>query len=184
MNISMKGNIFVKQTLNLIVYTAAACALTSCGGGGGGGGFVGAADTALMVTPNKLDTGDNASVAVEIAEVHSGGISLKLRYPKEASYVPDSAFLLVDSNKKNVTPTVNTVVDEDTYLVFYLSDTWFGKGKSGTLELEIEGKQEVSKSTVEVDADVDDPQIANDVEFDSQNPEFSAQDSVNFEVQG
>ena len=159
--------------------------LISCGGGGGGGGsFVGAAEVALTVTPRTLDTGDRALVSVSIADVSEDGIALKLRYPDGLSYVPDSAFLTVDGEKRNVSPTVNTVVDEQTYLVIYLKDSWFGENIQGDLTLEIEGLQSVKGKKVEVDADVDDPAVGNNTEFDPQNPEFTAQDSQSIEVQG
>jgi hypothetical protein len=48
----------------------------------------------------------------------------------------------------------------------------------------LEGTAAVSSGKLEVDADRDDPLIANNVEFDINSPEFSAQDYVDISVTG
>ena len=155
--------------------------LVSCGGGGGGG-IVGAANISLTVEPRSLDTGDHAQVDVEISEVNDDGIALKIKYPKGLSYFPDSAFLDVGDNRRNLTPTNNVTVDDDIYLVFYLSKSWFGDGNHGTLTLQLVAEDSVPNGTVQVDADVNDPAVSDATEFDSHNPAFTEQYEVDVEV--
>lgn len=160
--------------------------LLSCGGGGGGGddSFVGAAIVAISASPTEIDTGDRTLVSTEVIEVNEDGIALKFRFPTELNYVPASARLLVDNNDEDASPDVMTDVDDSTFLVFYLSENDFGSNGEGRLEFQLEAQDELSNQEIEVDADVDDPLIENDEEFDPENPEFGAEDSVIVDVTG
>jgi hypothetical protein len=161
-------------------------AMTGCGGGGSDEDFVGAAIVSITGTPSRIDTGDRTQIAVQIHDVHPNGISLKLRFPDGLRFVHGSGLLTVSGEGVEVIPTVNTRDEnERVYVVFYLPQSDFGdKGnKSGVLTLELEGTAAIREGKVEVDADVDDPHINNDVEFDINNPEFSAEDETGITVE-
>jgi hypothetical protein len=169
----------------LIAFAAA------CGGGGGGGDdFVGAATVGITLQPSSIDSGDRTQVTVDIGDVHDNGIALKIRFPNGLRYVPSSASLLVDEQQTKLTPTVNALAEDENsiYLVFYLSQSLFSSsgdeynGQVGTLRLQLEGRKAVKDGTVEVDADVDDPQESNDSEFSISTPEFAAEDEASIEV--
>ena len=168
-----------------VTLAASVGVLTACGGGGGGGGdFIGAAEVYLDVNPETFDTGDRSEIRASIDQVDENGIFLKFKFPKAVSYVKNSAFLQSDGDDIDVSPSVNRDVGNDTYLVFILARHLFDEGGGGELRFQVEGDQEVTTGTIEVDADVDDPLIANDHEFSAQNPEFGAEDSVDIQVRG
>jgi hypothetical protein len=168
--------------------------MVGCGGGGGGddsGDFSGAANVSMSVKPSSLDSGDRTLVRVDVSDVHENGIALKFRYPAGLVYVPNSATILVDDKETAIKPRVNAVTsdDESVYLVFYLPQKLFRRtgqdysGESGTVELQLVGKLAVRDGLVEVDADVDDPGIADSVEFNLSKPEFLAEDQQSISVQ-
>jgi hypothetical protein len=171
----------------------AATSFLGCGGGGGGGGsgtFYGAANVNVRATPNKIDSGDRTQVNIELSEVHENGIAVKIRFPAGLRYVPGSSFLLVDEKEIDVDPTVLQTDDSEdiTYIVIYLSQSQFRRsseeynGESGTLLVQLEGRETVINGEIEVDPDVDDPAEGNDVEFDIKNPEFVSESSASIEV--
>jgi hypothetical protein len=164
-----------------------------CGGGGGGGGggeFVGAANVSVRCTPNKIDSGDRTQVKIELSNVHENGIAVKIRYPSGLKYVPSSSFLMINERELDVSPTVNATSDKEdlTYLVFYLSQSQFRRsnqeysGESGTLLVQLEGRDTVVDGEIEVDPDVDDPAEDNSVEFDITSPEFISEASASISV--
>lgn len=157
--------------------------LTGCGGGGGGGdSFIGAAEVRVTVSPNKIDTGDRSQVRVTIREVHENGIALKVRYPVGLEYVRDSAILQVGSSKIDSGPLNNVAPGDEVYLVFYFSPDLFKKSNEGELYFELEATSEVVDGQIEVDADVDDPDVDNDDEFDATLPEFLSESSASIAV--
>lgn len=177
-----------------IVATLVSTALSACGGGGGSddsGDFSGAANVTMSVNPSNLDSGDRALVRVELSEVHQNGIALKFRYPEGLVYVPNSGTLIVEEKETAIKPRVNAVTpdDEAVYLVFYIPQKLFRRagqeysGESGTVEIQLVGKTAVVDGLVEVDADVDDPGIADTLEFSMSKPEFLAEDQQSISVQ-
>ena len=165
--------------------------LAACSGGGGGSddSFVGAADVSVVTQPSQIDSGDRTEVSIELSNVHDDGIALKIRVPNALVYVRASAMLLVGSEEQDLTPTVNDVSsDDDRYIVFYIPQSDFKtsgqdyNGESGTVVLQLEGVDAVTDGLIEVDPDVDDPQISNDTEFDISNPEFVAQAETSITV--
>ncbi len=166
---------------------------TGCGGGGGGGGggdFVGAANVSVRSSPQRIDSGDRTQLNVELSDVHENGIAVKIRFPSGLRYVAGSAFLMVGEREIDVSPTVNTTDDKEdlTYLVFYLSQSQFRRsnqqysGESGTLLVQLEGRETVLDGEIEVDPDVDDPAEDNSVEFDLASPEFVSEASASISV--
>lgn len=171
----------------LLAAVAALGVCTGCGGGGSGDDFIGAANVSISVSPNKIDTGDRAQVAVDIDRVHPNGISLKLRFPLGVEYVNDSTVLSVGAEQHtSLNPTTIVDTGDAVYIVYYLPQILFGeKGEMpGLLTLEFEARAIVRNGQIEVDADVDNPNIDNATEFDPDNPEFADEDYANFEVTG
>ena len=167
----------------ILILMAASLALFSCGGGGGSDtSFIGAARVSLQVEPTKIDPGDRMQVRVAIEEVHENGIALKIRFPEGLAYVLNSSFLTVNGNESDESPEFNVSDSNDNFLVYFLPQDIFGSKDSGELVFELEGTSEVSTGKVEVDADVDDPLVANGEEFLVDTPEFGAEDSVDVEV--
>lgn len=172
---------------------AATTFLTACGGGGGGGDtstFSGAASVSIDLTPSTIDSGDETLVKVWVGDVHSSGIALKLKYPSGLGYVFQSATLTVGEKEIDIKPRNNvlTADEKSAYLVFYLSQRLFRQdseeyqGEPGLVQLRLEGKSLVTNGLVEVDADVDDPDVADSIEFNVSKPEFVATDQQSITV--
>ena len=169
----------------MLLFLVSLLMLAGCGGGGGDGSdFIGAAQARIEVNPQTIDTGDHIRVTVRISSVHQDGIALKIRFPSGLAYVPSTAFLTVDQHEIDESPEVDVTSETDSksYLVFYFTQAIFGEGETGELEIELEGVSEIADGRVEVDADVDDPLISNDTEFDIEAPEFLAEDEAKIEV--
>jgi hypothetical protein len=172
----------------LLVALGVLCAtflMISCGGGGGGGG--GELEPALLrleLTSNSIDTGDFLGLKLDISEVNENGIILKFRYPTGLTYVPGSATLRVNGNPQaiTVTPTVNSGSNGKIYLVYFLSVALFGDDLDGELNLRLKAIGAVEDGVIEVDADQDDPSIADNQEFDIESPDFSAVEMRDIEV--
>jgi hypothetical protein len=172
-------------TSTILLSSAICPILSSCGGGGGGGGdFVGAAQVQLQASPTIIDTGDRMLVKARISDVNDNGIALKFRYPTGLSYVPSSSSLLAGNHSLDISPAVNVIEGNYKFLVYYIPQSDFGENARGTVELLLEGSSRVLEGALEVDADVDNPLIGNDKEFDPKTPEFAAEDSIAVEVEG
>ena len=176
-----------KSKLLSALMASALCSvlLTGCGGGGGGGGgdnFIGAANLRVKASPKKIDTGDRTQITIEVSEVNEAGILLKVKFPKGLSYVLSSAFLNVDSNEIDIGPDKNLTKDNDTYLVFFLTKADFGSEAQGSVTFQLVGNSVVSEGQIEVDADVNDPLVDDNTEFNVDTPEFGAEDSTDIEV--
>lgn len=176
-----------------ILASAFVVSAIGCGGGGGGGGgsdFVGAANVTMLVQPNSIDTGDQAEVRAIIGEVNANGIALKFRFPAGLRFVPRSASLTVNQTSMDLTPQFNVTSENDNenYVVFFLAQSLFRtsgqeyQGEQGAVTFQLEGVSEIREGEVEVDADVDDPDIDNAAEFTVTKPEFSAVDQASIEV--
>ena len=169
-------------------YTLAALALTgsACGGGGGGGSdtFVGAAIVNIDSVPRETDPGKRVQVTARINEVHPDGIFLKLRYPDGFSYATGTASFSAQDSDRKLTPQFNQTdeVEGTTYLVFNLTRALFTEENEGTLVLELNSDSEVRSGKIELDADVNDPTIADLQEFSVENPEFNEQDEITITV--
>lgn len=161
--------------------------LIGCSGGGGGSDFIGAADVSISASPNQIDSQDRTRVRVDISRVNEEGILLKIRYLRGLTYAPSTSRLVVGSDESGIEPSINTEIEGDVYLVYFLSAALFNvtsddEGDSGTLTLELIGISTVNEGSIEVDADVDDPLVENTVEFDPNDPAFEAESSASIEV--
>ena len=176
----------VQSVLRTLLLITCILNATSCGGGGGGGGddFIGAAQVFIDVNPSTIDVGDRARVTTDISEVHQNGISLKFKYSSALTYVASSSFLKANGEEIDVSPYENQSDGNNIYLVFYFSPEDFGEDLEGKLTFELEAVDELENGKVEVDADVDDPDIDNRNEFNINSPEFAAEDGDFIEVVG
>jgi hypothetical protein len=186
----------IRPTLRLALTSSVAALLlsspTGCGtgGGGGDGDFVGAATVTISASPNRIDTGDQTLVSTRISEINDRGIALKFKFPSGLRYVPKSASLDAGGEEKEIDPTFQATSsrENDNYLVFFLTQSQFQpagrdyNGESGTLTIRLEGTSSVRDGFVEIDPDVDDPDIENSSEFDVNEPEFTAEDAASIEV--
>jgi hypothetical protein len=158
--------------------------LLGCGGGGGGSGdnFIGAAEVRIQASPEQIDSGDRTEVQITLSNLHPNGIALKIRYPKGLDYVNASSFITINDSDTDVSPTINQTKGSDVYLVYYISADQIGENEEGTLYFELEGKDSIEDGEIEVDPDVDDPAIDNATEFNTEEPQFGAEDQVSIQV--
>lgn len=162
----------------------AALIAAGCGGGGGGGGSSSpeAAEVSVSASPSKIDSGDRTTVTVNIDSINPLGAMIKIRFPSGLAYVKNSSVLFVDGKLKDASPAFNKTADTDSYLVYFFSRSTIGENQSGRLELTLTGKSGVEDGHIEVDADVNDPNVADSKEFDAANPKFDAQDKTGIRV--
>lgn len=163
--------------------------LTACGGGGGGGGgdqFVGAALVNIDAVPRETDPGKRVQVTVRINEVHPDGVFVKIRFPDGFSYAPGTGRFSVQETKRSIDPQFNLAGTKEgvVYLVFNLARSLFGEDNEGMLVLELNADSGVQSGKIEIDADVNDPTVADPAEFSVENPEFDGQDDVEIKVRG
>jgi hypothetical protein len=178
----------------LIACFATTTILAGCGGGGGGSDdsstFSGAATVSLELTPSTIDSGDETLVKAWVGDVHPSGVALKFKYPSGLSYVFESATLTVGEEEVEIKPRNNvlTADEKSTFLVFFLSQRLFRQdseeytGQPGLVQLRLVGKSLVNNGLVQVDADVDNPDTADSIEFNVSKPEFAAADQASITV--
>jgi hypothetical protein len=151
-------------------------------GGGGGGGFEGAARVQLDVNKHSIDSGERTTVTTKLNDVDPLGIMLKFKYPAGINYVTGTALLKVNDVVTAIAPTHNVLNESDNYLVFFISQSSLGSKARGDLIFELVGYETIENGEIAVDADLDDPNIANTVEFDAGDPNFTEEDVVTIEV--
>jgi len=173
-----------RLTILLITLTFLVSALSSCGGSSSSGGsdFFGAGFVSISAQPNQIDTGNRTKITTFISDTHKDGVLLKFRMPLALFYVPGTARLRVDNNEKTLTPDVNIETADEIFMVYFLEQKDFGMNNVGKLTFELRGNEILSKGRVEVDLDVNDKFIEDEVEFDPENPEFTATDWVEITV--
>lgn len=169
---------WVRLHTPLFLIVCIVCTLTACGGGGGGGGeFTGPAIVNVSSSATTIDTGDRVNVTVYIQEVNPDGIVLKIRTPLGLSYIVDSGSLTVNNIQLNIDPTANKADSTHNYLVYFLNRSIFGENNMGEVRVIFEGTAEIAEGEIEVDSDIDNPEISNTTEFDVTAPKFSAEDA-------
>ncbi len=179
--------------LILFAFTSLVLMTTGCLGGGGGGDseFVGAAQISLRTSPGTIDTRDRTQVRINISKVIDTGIILKIRYSNKLNYAINTSKLKIESEDEgtSVAPAHNVTNDGTTYLVYFLPRSAFGDSESdedmsekGTLTLELIGTDRLRDGIIEADADVNDPTISDDVEFDINSPAFEGETEASITV--
>ena len=151
--------------------------------------FVGAADIQLDVTPNEIDTGDRTQVSVEITNINSSGIILKILYPEALSFVSNSGSLEIDGDETDLTPSVLAPGDAGQFAVFFIpardiSAEDILEDPETRLTFVLEANETLENGVIAVDADVDDPLIDNSVEFNIDQPQFVTEDREEISVIG
>lgn len=168
---------------HLLLSTLVLFACSSCGSGGGGGDdFIGAANLSVRTSPSTIDTGDRTQVTIDVRDVHENGILLKVRIPAGLAYVPSSAFLVLNDDEIDIGPDKNVADNNRRYLVFFLDDSEFDEDGAGVVKFQLVGNDSVADGEIEVDADVNDPLVNDNNEFDIEAPEFGAEDSTGITV--
>jgi hypothetical protein len=168
----------------LCAFVFGVCLAVSGCGGGGGDGFAGSGRVDMSLEPRRIDVGDRTRIVVQISEVNRDGVLIKLHFPDALSYVGNTASLTVDGVEGVIEPDVDVIGDnQDRYIVFFFSQADFGNNQRGTLVLELQADASVIKGRVEVDIDVDDPDINNLFEFSVDDPRFQVDDSEDIEVE-
>lgn len=171
--------------INTTVFLTTTLLLTACGGGGGGGDqFVGAALVNIDAVPRETDPGKRVQVTARINEVHPDGVFVKLRIPDGFSYAPGTGRFSLGDTKRTIDPLFNLAASKEgaVYLVFDTPRSLFGEDNEGTLVLELNADSGVQSGNIEIDADVNDPNIADSAEFSVENAEFDVQDEVSVKV--
>jgi hypothetical protein len=179
------GKTLSKLLLNLPIF--ATIGILGCGGGGGEDSpFVGAALVNIDAVPRKTDPGKRVRITTRINEVHPDGIFLKIKFPEGFTYAQDTARFNYRESERRVQPQVNLTSSQEgvVYLIFNLPRPFFGEDNEATLTLELNAETEVQAGKVAVDVDVNDPTIADSVEFSIDNPEFDTLDDIEIEVRG
>lgn len=170
--------------IKLLIATVALVNLAACGGGGGGSSISNPANLSLEVVPARIDTGDRAHVRVFVSDLDPLGVAVKVRYPIVFKYIRASAFFTSGGLIFDQTPRPEASDSTHTYLVFYVPPTMLAPSGHGYLDFDIEGIGVMEDAPVQVDADIDDPNEDNSVEFDISDPLFDAQDEVKVDVEG
>lgn len=80
------------------------------------------------------------------------------------------------------TPSGDSVNYDRRFLVYFISPSDLGDEGRGTLEFEVEGADALEEGLIEVDADPDNPNVANSREFSTSDPEFSMEDEISVSV--
>lgn len=163
---------------NRFLFIALTVFLSSCGGGGSGTTqFVGAAEVNVNTTPHELDAGDRTLVEIEVRNSHPDGIALKIKYPIGLEYVEATSFVEVEGQVIDIDPGTEVVIEDATYLVYYLPQSVFGNDNFGKVFFQLVARSAVDDGSIEVDPDADYTKT-----FDPNVPDFFADDDTSFTV--
>jgi hypothetical protein len=123
-------------------------------------------------------------VTVRINEVHPDGVFLKIRFPDGFAYAVQTARFKGNETDRAIDPAFNTAASKEgsVYLAFNLPRSNFGEDNEGEVIFELNSESGVQSGKIEVDADVNDPTIADQAEFSVDDPEFDVQDDVEIKV--
>jgi hypothetical protein len=176
-------NITQLRLFQCVISSVLLC-LSACGGGGSDNDFVGAALLNVDTTPQRIDPGNRTQTTVYIYDVHQNGIFLKVKYPAGLKYASQSSKLEINGRIITVFPNniVATADNSSNFLVYVLGKDEFNEAEYGILRFQLEGVKELQNGDIEVDADVDDPQIQNSKEFNVAEPAFNGEDKVSITV--
>jgi hypothetical protein len=161
-------------TLGLLVLLS----LTSCGGGGGGGEFFGAAVVDLSANPDNMFVRDRTLITSNISEVNEAGIVFTLRYPKNLSYVLDTAKLKIGQTDVDVGPVINQLQDGWVYLVFVFSSDTFSADRRGTFTAQLLAETATDEAQIELQPTIRQAGVPDSQQFDLNNPKFGTDTSV------
>ncbi len=165
-----------------MIFTLALTCGVACGSGGGGGGASEPAQVIITVSPEILDSGERTTVKVSLFDFSEEQVAIKVRYPAALDYVTESSTYVIEGQDVDAGPDVEDSDETHDYLVFYF-DTETLEG-SDRLELffKLRAAADVTPDDIEVDIDLDDPDIKNSEEFAVATPLFDAQDEAFIQV--
>ena len=179
----------------LILIVLATFSFISCNSGSSSDPFIGAAIVKITASPENIDTGDRTQISIEISEIHDNGIVLKALFSKGLTYVPGSSKLVIEDLETTINPAIDrkSADRDDRFLIYFIPSAPFQNfeennnnpdKKDGKLIFELEAFDEIKDGVIEIDADVNDPLIDDNVEFDIQNPEFLSETEASIKVEG
>jgi hypothetical protein len=157
-----------------LLFLGTICA--SCGGGGGGGEAPGA-DVGLALSSGRIAVGEDLLVEVSLVNKNPYGILLKMRYPDMLRYRSGTATMRVRGTTLPVEPAFEQQLqDGRRYLVFFFYRDQFGSDQLGELAFLLRGNAAIEEGLIEVDAAPNDPLLPDRNEFDTERPQFEADD--------
>jgi hypothetical protein len=159
--------------------------ITGCGSGGSdSSAFGGTAFVSVSASPNLIDVGDQTFVKIEVGDISNESFFLKVRFPPSLSYIAGTSFIEVDGKDVRRDPE-RIFYNEDerkNYLIYFLEKAEIDNEKDTRVTLNLVGEERLSSGKIEVDPDIDNPNIPNNEEFDPANPQFGAETETDIEV--
>ncbi len=151
--------------------------LSSCGTGKKDGRFGGTAYVDVSNEPSTIDVGDATFVTVRVDDIEDDAFFLKIRFPTGLEYLLGSSF--IESNGEDFPRepdrSFTNNADRKNYIVYFISKAEIDNEKNTRITFDLVGTSRVSDGRVEVDPDIDNPNIPNEREFDTQNPQLEAE---------
>lgn len=168
----------------LVAVTLLAPLITGCGDDNDNPLSSGTAYLDVEADPEIIDQGDKTFVRIRVDDIKDEEFFLKVRYPAGMEYLKDSSF--VESDGKDISRDPNqefyNAEEDKNYLIYWLSKEEIDDEDDTTVTLNLVGRSRVSSGKIEVDADLDDPEIANSREVKEEDPQFGAEASVDIQV--
>ena len=140
------------------------------------------AQISLTVSPTIIDSGDRMDVYVTVSDLTQDDIAVKVRFPKQLSYVYDSSSLTINETIYDASPLSDDTDSTYRYLVYYFNREDFEPQGEGVLYFSLDGESDVASGTIGIDSDFDDSQVDDRYEFDVANPQFDAQAEIQIRV--
>lgn len=175
-----------------LILTAAVIAVASCGVGGGGGG--GGSDssenypgyTDFQVERDSLDSGDLTDVTLTVYDINPNGIFVKFHYPASLRFIAGSAMSYSGDAQtwQTTAPLAATTIGTEKYLVFTVFPPPTDQTNRVTLSFTMKAVSGDPSAYLEVDLDNNDPNIPDNLEFNSNDPQFSSDDRWNISIGG
>lgn len=174
-----------------LILTAAVIAVASCGVGGGGGGGDDTSDnypgyTDFQLERDSLDSGDLTDTTLTVYDINPNGIFVKFHYPASLRFVAGSAMSYSgDSQKWQATaPLTATTIGTDKYLVFTVFPPPADETNRVALSFTLKAVSGDPSAYLEVDLDNNDPNVPDNLEFNSSDPQFYSDDRWNISIGG
>lgn len=146
------------------------------------GEYEGAGIVELSSSTVELDTGDRIIVNAEIANIHHDGVLLKIHFGSILNYYRNSSYLKINRRIVKLEPiNGGYLTDDDVYLVYEIPRSLLGADNYGELTLQVRGIK-TGTTVIGADVDFDDPRISNNIEFNTEDPTFTAESSLSMTI--
>ena len=160
--------------ITTLLVCSMAFASTGCGGGSGGSDdFQGSGIINGSVSPQEVDPGDRVEARAAIFEANESGIRVSIRYPEAFSYVPATAFLLINGIEFDIDPDaiINLESSDNTIITFVLPPEFLEDNNDIEVVAQFRLNDEIDDDeTFEFDVDT--------LDLDDLNSESSDQDQI------